>query len=121
MTEAEVLDLVVGFGANATNGFALYISFTFAFLTICYFIGSKLTRSQAIIISAIYVLGAAGPAASAYSHMVAIAELQSQHPTMLDGLFGWDQELWMIWEPTMAAIGVLLSLYFLYDVRKGDH
>jgi len=118
MTEAEALDLIVGFGANATSGFAIYISFTFAFLTLSYFVGSKLTTFQAIVVSVIYIIGAIGPAVSAYSHIRAIAEIQASRPTLLDGLFGWDQTVFLIWEPVLAAIGILLSLYFLYDARR---
>ena len=79
MTEAEALDLIVGFGANATSGFAIYISFTFAFLTLSYFVGSKLTTFQAIVVSVIYIIGAIGPAVSACSHIRAIAEKFKSH------------------------------------------
>ena len=118
MTEAEALELIVGFGANATNGFAVYISFTFAFLTLSYFIGSKLSRFQSIAISVIYIIGASGPAMSAFAHLLAIHEIQKKHPTLLDGLFGWDQSVYLIWLPIIAVIGMLLSLYFLYDTRS---
>ena len=120
MSEAEVIELTIGFGANAISTFTLFISMTFAYLTLCHFVGATLSRFQSISISIVYVIGASAPAASAYTHMAAIQKLQSKYPSLLDTVPGFHMEPWLIWEPIMTLFILGLSLYFMYEVRRNS-
>ncbi len=120
MSEAEVIELSIGFGANAISTFTLFISMTFAYLTLCHFVGAKLSRFQSIAISIVYVIGATAPAASAYTHMAAIQKLQSKYPSLLDSIPGFDMEPWLIWEPIGVLSIIGMSLYFMYEVRRNS-
>lgn len=51
MSEAETLELISLYYSNAIDAFTVYIFFTFAYLTIAYFVGSSLTRFQVFAVS----------------------------------------------------------------------
>ena len=56
MTEPEVMEMVNLYANNSMGCFSLWVSFTFAYLTVAYLIGDKLSSIQLYIISSLYVL-----------------------------------------------------------------
>jgi len=64
MTEAEAIETLSILGANGATYFTLFTTFTFAYLTVAYFVGASLTRFQCIAVSAIYFFTASMMGAS---------------------------------------------------------
>jgi hypothetical protein len=56
MSEAELFELVFIAGTTAMTAFSFFITFTFAYLTVAYFLGSNLSTLEVMIVSAVYSL-----------------------------------------------------------------
>jgi hypothetical protein len=120
MTEAEVIELSIGMGANAISSFTLFISITFAYLTLCHFLGAKLTKFQAATVSFVYLVGAGSPAVSTYGYLLAQQKLQSKYPSLMDSVLAINIDIWLIWLPVMTLCILAMSLYFMIQTRKAD-
>ena len=118
MTEAETLEILALFTANALTGFTLYASFTFAFLTATYFIGKELTRLQAIVVSFIYIFTAAASILTTVANLDAMDVLQRESANILSSRPLWSAAAWKVYMGTILALGMIASLVFLYDVRN---
>ena len=118
MSEAEVIELSVGLGANAIASFALFISIAFAYLTLCYFVGSKLTWFQALTVSVVYLVGVGSTAVSVYGYLDAQQKLQEQYPGFMNTVLAIDVNIWLVWQPIMVLLIVGMSLVFMYQIRR---
>ena len=49
MTDAEIFELIFIAGSTALTGFGLFITFTFAYLTVAYFVGPALSKTEVAI------------------------------------------------------------------------
>jgi hypothetical protein len=54
LTEFELIEALQGAEANWQGAAAIFISTVFGYIAAAYFVGSKLTRSQVLIISGLY-------------------------------------------------------------------
>jgi hypothetical protein len=59
MTEAEVIESINLYASNALGGYAIIMTSTFAYLTVAYFVGDKLSFSQVFTVSVLYVTSGA--------------------------------------------------------------
>ncbi len=118
MTEAEAIELLLTCISNTIAGFTIYISFTFAYLTAAFFVGSKLTLFQTIAGSGLYIASAASAIGSNFSNLTAYRLIMADTPTVLDSLYIMHAEPWIPYMLVMQGAGMLLSLYFMYDVRR---
>ena len=119
MTEAEILELLNLYASNGINSFALYITFTSTYLVAVYSVGSKLSRFQACAIAVLYIVASSAPALTCLTHTQSLQNLASQHPKLLHSplwLFPWANLI-----PIILASGILVGLYFLYDIRRKSH
>ena len=116
MTEAEVIEMLNLHAANAMNGFTIYISFTFGFLTVAYLAGAKLSRVQVAIISSLYFLAAGTFFLTTITHAQSFEALVAKYPDFIYSIF-WHVP-WTVLATIVQAGGILASLYFLYDSRK---
>jgi hypothetical protein len=121
MTEAEALQAVASFGDNAVGTFSNYTSVVFAYLVVAYFVGNKLSRFQAIIISGLYIAASTILAISNFATVQAWTTVVATTPTVLNTLPVYT----MKWVPTymavLLAIGIFAGLYFMYNVRKHEN
>ncbi len=119
MTEADILEVLNLYADNSINSFALYITFTSAFLIAVYTIGRDLSRFQATVFAVLYVVAASAPALACVMHCQSLKTLASKHTDILHS------SLWLFPWPTFIPIifvsGILVSLYFLYDMRRVTH
>ena len=118
MTEAETLEAVALYGDNAIGTFSLYISIIFAYLTVAYFVGAKLSRFQTIVVSGLYIAASAIVMVANIATIQAWTSVVATNPTILNTL-----RLYTLkWLPTYMAIlltlGIVVGLYFMHDVRK---
>ena len=118
MTEYEILDLVGGESAQSATQFTLYLSVLFAYLVTAYFVGDKLTRLQALLLSGLYVFVNLAQAWGMTLTMIRVGELMKRKAE-LSPLTEWEKgyvgygNIWAI----AMVIGVLASLYFMWNVR----
>ena len=118
MTEAETLELVSLYYGNAIDAFTIYISFTFAYLTVAYFIGEKLTRFQVIVVSGLYLIAALSTTFGSIMPMLAWGELLSSRETLLDKFQLWDGSTWVFNMCVIFIGGIIVSFYFMFDIRS---
>ena len=117
MSEAETLELISLYYGNAIDAFTIYISFTFAYLTIAYFVGSALTRFQVIAASGLYLISAMSAALGTVMPVLAWGELLASRETTLAKFDLWNADIWIPYMGIILAGGILVSLYFMFDVR----
>jgi len=119
MTEYEILDLVAGESAQTATQFTIYLSVLFAYLVTAYFIGEKLSRPQAILLSGLYVFVNLSQAWGLSLTLNHVGELLNRKAEEISPLTEWEQgyvtygSLW----PITMVVGVLASLYFMWNVR----
>ena len=61
MSDAEVMELLALYGDTSINAFAIYITFTFGYLTVAYFVGARMSKFQAGMTTLLYVVAASMP------------------------------------------------------------
>ena len=62
MTEYEILDLIASNGQSLSSSFSVYLSLMSAYLAVGYLVGARLSRTQFVCLSLLFVYGAAGQA-----------------------------------------------------------
>ena len=117
MTEAEAIEAFSMLGANAISAFTVYISFTFGYLATAYFVGSKLTLFQSTVAGGLYIFsaGSAGLAQIVYIH--GMLEVTKNTVSVLDNIFLWNGLFWVWNMAFIQAVGIVVSLYFMWSVR----
>ena len=121
MTEAEAIDAVTDFADIATTFLSLYLSLTFAYLTVVYFLGSSLSRFQCIGVSILYGVMALLTALAAGLYTKATQLILTRGGGVFDDL---PQSIikiaWMETTMSLYVGGILLSFYFMRNVRQAE-
>ena len=117
MKEAEALELIAIYTANAIESFALYLAFTFAYLIAAYFVGRKLSRFQVLTVSGLFCVAAINAALSVMAAVHAWTAIKNNTPTVLDAVLIYSPILWVVIMPVILIPGILISLYFMWNVR----
>ena len=118
MSEAEAIEALTNIGETAGAFYSMWISVTFAYLTVAYLVGQSLTRFQTLAISAIYIFAAWVFGSSAQGYAGSWNRLSLRENTILS-------ESWVFsatpyhGETTAVLVvgGTLLSLYFMHNIR----
>ena len=125
MSELQAIEAVAALLSNAITSFAVFFSFTFAYLTVCYLAAHNLSKFQSTAVSILYIFVTVSVMLTVYGNQVAIGEIQKSHPSVaIDSLLIWDVEYWHFYIAFMFVLVTSLSLYFMYDCRKkrqADH
>ena len=116
MTEAEALEVAGIFAANAITSFSVYITFTMAYLVAAFYTGRQLTRFQVAVASALYVFAASSSILSLLNNVAVYGEAikltdMGTITAFTSGVF------WSWFMSTLTAIGVLVSLSFMWTIR----
>ena len=115
MSEAEVIEMLNLHAANSMNAYSIFITFTFAYLTVSYFVGEKLFPQQAFIVSVLYVTSGAAFMTITILHAQSFAALVEQYPNFIySGLW---RLPWTLFTLLLAVGGIMASLYFMWNVR----
>ena len=117
MTEAESLELAALFNANASTNFTIFISFTFAFLATAYFVGRNLSRFQFFAASGMYTVAGGSAAIASVGWLQAFNEIMDSETTLLSSLPLFGLDFWVLVMSILFLTGILVSLYFMWDVR----
>ena len=118
MTEAEALEAIGIYVSNAHASFTLYVSFVFGFLVVAYLAGAKLTKFQAVVASGTFTLAASASALSMTANLLAFKAIKHENLTALDKVAIYDGGFWVVAMSSVLWPGVLVCLYFMWDVRR---
>ena len=119
MTETDAIVALAELGSTGGTYIAMHYSFTFAYLTVAYLIGAKLSTFQCIAISGLYSVTAFFSGATGVGYAQAWLNLHNRESTILHTVWIFDNLLWTEGLVFVMAGGVILSLYFMYNVRHG--
>ena len=117
MTEYELIDANISYAGEAAEAIAMYFSIVSAYLVMCYLVGAKLTRQQAVLVSGLFVLTASYLVMSITVWLTRssefVIELQQLNP---ERVF-FNGPLLLTATPLLFGFGILASLKFMWDVR----
>ena len=119
MSETETIATLNDIADVIATYVGMWLSFTFAYLTVAYFVGKALSRFQCLTISSLYALASAWFCSAGIAYTQAWQSLRARENSLYDTIplmtvrAGWE------WGITIFLIGgTLISLYFMYNVRK---
>ena len=118
MTEAEVLAITIEYSTSAVTAFTLYTSFTFAYLITAFYVGRRLSISQVIVASGLYVVSAGSTVLAMIGYLQAQYAIQATTVTVLDQFPLWSGRLWINYMLILLSVGILASLFFMWQSRR---
>jgi len=119
VSESEAIQTLTSIGEVAATYAAMYFTVTFAYVTVAYLVGKSLSRFQCGAVSALYVLSATAFGAAGLGYVDAWLQLKTREATILDNVWLFQKFVWVEGIIMMLLAICLLSLYFMYDVRRG--
>ena len=127
MTEAELLELAEITVANALTGFTMYLSVMFAYVVTAYFVGNKLTSTQVVLASGLFLFGAFLSTGATVIALARAAGYINAAKTLPDSSykapFWWAYEgsdFWVYFLLITCSVGVILGLFFMWSVRHPE-
>lgn len=120
MSEAELFELVFIAGTTAMTAFSFFITFTFAYLTVAYFIGPKLSTLEVAIVSGVYLIGAGQTFSVIMANVSAMDSFQQElsSSVVYDRImFFMDATNYIVLAPVLCFFAVLICFYFMWSVR----
>ena len=118
MTESDAIEALVMMASNTVTFFSIFLSLTFGYLSVAYFLGAALTKFQCLTISTIYFLSASIFGAAAIGWTGAYDDLKNREQTILDEYWILNIAEWANAVLITVVLCILVSLYFMYDVRR---
>jgi len=118
MTEAEVIGSLMAISDQAATYLNVWISLTFGYLTVAYFLGKALSRFQCLAISGLYVVVAYIAASSTYGLTQSFFVLLDRDTSLISDVSiitqgGREQSMGIFF-----CGATILALYFMYNVRQ---
>lgn len=120
MTEAEALELIIMCSDNALTSFGIYVTIAFAYLTVAYLVGSRLSTLQTLVLSGLYVFASGAVISNMYLLIRTWGELRAGVTggiAVMDRIPLWNQTYWAIYPTSACVIGILVGLYLMWNVR----
>jgi hypothetical protein len=117
MTESELVEAITGYLAAAQTGGSTLISLLSAYLIVAYLAGDKLTRSQVLVVTALYIYVTLGTVIGAFGSLSKArhyaAELKALNPNEVIYLTEYIAGLSVV-----GAVACLsASLWFMWSIR----
>jgi hypothetical protein len=117
MTEVDALTMLTEIAQASLSFMSVWISITFAYLTVAYLVGNSLSRFQYLAVTALYIVLALHISTATVTWVKTWEALHLRESTILD------EVVISNYPYTYTAIavflfGTALSLYFMYNVRK---
>ena len=117
MDLASANEAAAMWSGNSMTAFSIYLTVTFAYLAVSYLTGKDLSRFQVVCISTLYVAGAVMSLASCITHLAHFGSVVRQYEE-LASVGPLQPEFWTYYVAPLLAIGIVVSLYFMWDVRR---
>jgi hypothetical protein len=119
MTEAETITALNEISEVIATYSSLWVSFTFGYLTVAYFLGKALSLFQCLVISALYCIAAAFFGTTVIVFTAAWHIVREATPTLYDQVpFVGLRDAWFWGSVLFLNAGTLVSLYFMYNARS---
>ena len=118
MNEGDAIQAATAAAAVCFTCFTIYISFTVGFLVTAYFVGNKLTRFQVIASMGLYVVAAGFMALARIAWAQALFAITDAKATALNTVFLIQRGYWVETSSIVLGAGMIVSLYFMWDVRR---
>lgn len=116
MTESEAMEVVAIYTDVAITCFSIYLTLTFAYLTVAFFAGIKLTAFQTMAVSGLYIFGSVSALMCQYILIHGWGSV-IEYAVPLHSVPLWDASFWITYMWTIELSGILLGLYFMWSVR----
>jgi hypothetical protein len=121
MAEAELFELVFVAGATAMTAFTLAVTFTFAYLTVAYFVGAKLSRLEMGVVTGGYLIASLMCFSVVMANVSAMRvfqeELAESRVYQRIALF-MDARIYEVGVPAVYLLSVVTCLVFMWNVRR---
>ena len=118
MSESEAIEALSDISANCATYFSVYISLTFAYLTVAYLVGSALSRFQLTLITAIYLLSSTLMGATTIIWVDAWLKINQREQTIFSDHAMVTALPWIPGLVILLMSVVIASVYFMYDIRR---
>lgn len=107
-------------GTTALTGYSLFITFSFAYVTAAHFLGSRLSKLEVSIVSALYLLSGLITFSVTRANVSAMGSLQQElafSEVYQRVMFFMDARIYIFLAPVVSLGAVVLCYYFMWSVR----
>ena len=111
---SEAMAMWIG---NAIDSFSVYLTVTFAYLTVAYLAGKKLSGFQVLVISVLYTFAAGICLLSCISQLFFYTAVVNEIDSAKAASPLSSGEFWIYFVSPPLIVGVLVSLLFMWNVR----
>ena len=118
MNEGDAIEAAISAAGVVFSCFDIYISFTFGYLVTAYFVGDKLTRFQVIAATGLYLVAAGFMVIVMTAWTQSLFAITDSTKTALDAVLLLQRGHWVEALVFLCSTGMLMSLYFMWDVRR---
>lgn len=121
MEEAQLFELVFIAGATALTAFTLVVTFTFGYLTVVYFLGSKLSRLEIGIVTGVYLIASLMCFFVVMANVSAMRAFQGElarSPVYRKIAFFMDARIYEAGVPLVYFLSVVTCLFFMWSMRR---
>ncbi|MEH6587769.1 MAG: hypothetical protein V7720_14500 [Halioglobus sp.] len=119
MSEYELLDLIASGTAQMADMFTLYLTVLSAYLLVAYIVGGKLSTTQNVGLSLLFLFATLGQGIGIYQNGVHIGELLARKEelsplTPYESQYVANTNTWVI----AMVVGILVSVAFMWQIRR---
>ncbi len=121
MSEAEAVELIAAYLDTLAVWLSIYLSATFAYLVVAHTVGETLSGFQTRVISSIYVVASFISWGGMFASQLWIESLAASNPNALRTpslKLVLNMEFWEIALGVLVLTGIVVSLYYLHDIRR---
>ena len=121
MEEAELFELVFIAGTTALTAFNFVVTFTFAYLTVAYFLGSRLSRLETGVVTGVYLIASFLSFSVVMANVSAMRALQeelAESRVYKKIVFFMDARIYEAGMPVIYLLSVVTCLFFMWNIRR---
>lgn len=121
MQDADLFELVFIAGATAMAAFTFVVSFTFAYLTVAYFLGAKLSRLEVGVVTGVYLIASFMSFAVVMANVSAMRAFQEEladSPIYQRISLSMDARFYEAGIPATYVLSVVTCLFFMWKIRR---
>jgi hypothetical protein len=117
MELVEASEAMAMWVANVIESFSVYLTVTFAYLTVAYLAGKKLSGFQVLVISVLYTSAAGISLLSCINQLIFYTAIANEIDSAIAAVPLISGETWIYAISPLLIVGVLVSLLFMWNVR----
>jgi hypothetical protein len=121
MSEAEILENISNHMGNAIEALSVYLSVTFAYISVAYVVGAKLSRFQVLVGSTLYLFAALVSMIVVYMNIqvtYTLVNLVADQSSLFKRLPLWGGVFWEVYMAVLQGGGILMSFAFMHNSRS---